>query len=333
MKKFFSLIAAVLFAGSMMAIDFTLSSAAEVTKSGVTVTFDKGDGNNAPAWYDNGLRLYASNTVTISSESTITGITFNWEKQGTKAFNTATASVGEYSHPSAAGNGVWTGSANEVTFTLGASGQLLLNTFSVTIDGEEGGEGGEGGEEEEDEVCSVSGTGTWAFVEAYYDFYNDGSVDINLFTTAGWYFDEEGNLYGEGAGAAVVFDIIPEDQSDLAGTYTVANDKLDPNYCYIVEYASADDEEGTSHEIVDGSVVISLNTEGTAYNLVYSLKFDDESEASGVVEGLCLIGGEGEEQAVANVAADNKTVKVLRNGQLIIKKNGAEYDAAGKIVK
>ena len=332
MKKFFSLIAAVLFAGSMMAIDFTLSSAASVTKEGVTVTFDKASGSAAPAWYDNGLRLYAKNTVTISSESTITGITFNWEKQGSKAFATATASVGSYSHPSAAGDGVWSGSANEVTFTLGDAGQLQLNTFSVTIDGE-GGEGGESGEEEEDEVCSVSGTGAWAFVEAYYDFYNDGSVDINLFTTAGWYFDEEGNLYGEGAGAVVVFDILPQDQSDLVGTYSVANGKLDPEYCYIAEYASADDE-GTTHEIVDGTVIIALNDEGTAYNLVYNLTLDDESEATGTVVGLCLIdGGEGETSAVANVAADNKTVKILRNGQLIIKKNGAEYDAAGKIVK
>ena len=136
MRKIFSLFAAVLFAGSMMAIDFTLSSAAPVTKEGVTVTFSQGAGSNAPAWYDNGLRLYANNEVTVSSESNITGITFNWQKQGQKAFNTATASTGEYTHPSAAGEGVWTGSAASVTFTLGATGQLLLNTFSVTVGGE-----------------------------------------------------------------------------------------------------------------------------------------------------------------------------------------------------
>lgn len=136
MRKIFSLFAAVLFAGSMMAIDFTLSGAAPVTKEGVTVTFSQGAGSNAPAWYDNGLRLYANNEVTVSGESNITGITFNWQKQGQKAFNTATASTGEYTHPSAAGEGVWTGSATSVTFTLGATGQLLLNTFSVTVGGE-----------------------------------------------------------------------------------------------------------------------------------------------------------------------------------------------------
>ncbi|MBQ7530396.1 MAG: hypothetical protein IJT12_01645 [Paludibacteraceae bacterium] len=146
MKKIFSLFAAVLFAGSMMAIDFTLTSASSVTKDGVTVTFAKGDGNNDPAWYDNGLRLYASNTVTVASATPITAITFNWEKQGQKAFNTATASTGSYTHPTEPGQGTWTGSATSVTFTLGATGQLQLNTFSVIV-GEGGGEGGQGGGE------------------------------------------------------------------------------------------------------------------------------------------------------------------------------------------
>ncbi len=138
MKKFFSLIAAVLFAGSMMAIDFTLSSAEAVEKDGVTVTFDKGAGSSVPAWYDNGLRLYAKNTVTITSTSPITAISFNWQKQGSKPFSTATASVGDYTHPEEPGEGKWTGSATTVTFTLGDAGQLLLKTFSVTL-GEGGG--------------------------------------------------------------------------------------------------------------------------------------------------------------------------------------------------
>ena len=135
MRKLFSLLTAILFAGSMMAVDFTLSSADEVTQDGVTVTFDKASGGTAPTWYSAGLRLYASNTVTITSTTPMTEITFNWEKQGSKAFNTATASEGSYTHPSAAGEGKWTGSATSVTFTIGASGQLQLNTFSVTLDG------------------------------------------------------------------------------------------------------------------------------------------------------------------------------------------------------
>lgn len=119
--------------GTAWAEDFTLSSANEVTQNGITISFAKGSGGTAPAWYSAGLRLYASNTITISSSNTITGITFNWEKQGSKAFASATANVGTYSHPTAAGTGTWTGSANEVVFTIGSSGQLQLNTLSVTV--------------------------------------------------------------------------------------------------------------------------------------------------------------------------------------------------------
>jgi len=117
--------------------EFTLSSALDVEVDGVTASFAKGSGSSAPAWYDNGLRLYVSNTITISSESTITGVTFNWEKQGSKAFNTVTANVGNYTHPSSAGVGTWSGEANEIVFTCGTTSkaQLQLNTFSVTYSG------------------------------------------------------------------------------------------------------------------------------------------------------------------------------------------------------
>ena len=117
--------------------EFTLSSASDVEVDGVTASFATGSGSSAPAWYDNGLRLYVSNTITISSESTITGVTFNWEKQGSKTFNTVTANVGNYTHPSSAGEGTWSGEANEIVFTCGTTSkaQLQLNTFNVTYSG------------------------------------------------------------------------------------------------------------------------------------------------------------------------------------------------------
>lgn len=118
--------------GNAWATDFTLTSAESVSKDGITITFATGSGSTAPKWYDAGLRLYASNTVTISSTNNITSITFNWEKQGSKAFASATASTGSYTHPSSTGTGTWAGSAKSVTFTLGGSGQLQLNTLSVT---------------------------------------------------------------------------------------------------------------------------------------------------------------------------------------------------------
>lgn len=130
------LLCALITGTSAWATDFTLSSADEVTKEGITVSFNIGDGTNAPTWYDAGLRLYANNTITISlTEGNIAAISFNWEKQGNKTFASVTASEGNYSHPSNTGSGTWTGSAQSVTFTLGNSGQLQLNTLSVTLAG------------------------------------------------------------------------------------------------------------------------------------------------------------------------------------------------------
>lgn len=114
---------------------FTLNSADAVSKLGINVSFDKASGQNVPAWYDAGLRLYANNQVHVSSNNEIRKIEFDWEKQGKKDFATLTVDVGEYTHPTGPGVGTWTGEENEIIFTLGTSGQLQLNTFKVTAYG------------------------------------------------------------------------------------------------------------------------------------------------------------------------------------------------------
>lgn len=139
MKKILLFASAVLFSMMSFAVDITITSADAVNQDGVKIVFDKANGQNAPAWYAKGLRLYAKNTVTISANSNITEITFNWEKQGSKDFAKLTANVGNYSHPSSTGAGTWTGSAKEIVFTVGEKGQLQLNTLSV-FTGEGGGE-------------------------------------------------------------------------------------------------------------------------------------------------------------------------------------------------
>ena len=134
-KTVLLLCALIVGSGSVWATDFTLSSASSVTIDNITVSFAKGSGSTAPTWYGAGLRLYASNTVTITSTAEkIAAITFNWEKQGNKAFASATASTGSYTHPNNTGKGNWSGSTASVTFTLGSSGQLQLNTLSVTLE-------------------------------------------------------------------------------------------------------------------------------------------------------------------------------------------------------
>lgn len=135
MKKILLFASAMLISAMSFATDITITSANKVTKDGITISFAKADGANSPAWFEKGLRLYAENTVTITANSDITSITFNWEKQGSKDFASLKANVGSYSHPSSAGQGTWTGSARKVVFTLGSKGQLQLNTLSVITTG------------------------------------------------------------------------------------------------------------------------------------------------------------------------------------------------------
>ncbi len=116
----------------------TLTSADSVTTDdGLTVTFAKNTGSNAPAWYAAGLRLYQGNTLTFDASSNITSVTFIWEKQGNKNFATVKADVGTYSHPTAAGEGVWSGSSNKIVFTLSSSAQLQLNKFYYVLEASE----------------------------------------------------------------------------------------------------------------------------------------------------------------------------------------------------
>lgn len=113
----------------------TIDNASTNTDGTVTVAISKASGSSAPITGDYGVRLYANNTVTISSSSTITALTIPWTKNSKKGFATVTADVGTYSHPSAAGNGTWSGSANTVVLTVGSSGQIQFNAVNYTVGG------------------------------------------------------------------------------------------------------------------------------------------------------------------------------------------------------
>ena len=79
--------------------------------SNVSGVFDKGTNTNAPKYYTNGssIRCYGGNTITVSSESTLTSISITFGSGD--GSNAITTDVGTYE------SGTWTGSANSVTFT------------------------------------------------------------------------------------------------------------------------------------------------------------------------------------------------------------------------
>lgn len=123
--------------GAETTLDFTdqgyanQTAVTSLTINAVTVTFSKGTNNNyPPKYYSSGtaVRVYGGNTFTISSDNTITQITITFgSSDGT---NEITTDSGDYS------DGTWTGSANEITFTIGgSSGNRRIQSITVTSAG------------------------------------------------------------------------------------------------------------------------------------------------------------------------------------------------------
>lgn len=127
--------------GEVMPISFSITGA--TVKSG-TVTFKaaKGNGSNDPKVYNNLLRLYAKNTITIEdSANPISKIEIEFVKQGSNTYiETLTAdsgtvvSGGKSKSDKTPVTDTWTTSTTptkKVVFTLGTSGQRVIKSVKV----------------------------------------------------------------------------------------------------------------------------------------------------------------------------------------------------------
>lgn len=106
------------------------------TENGITIVQEKGAGSSAPnSSYKTAstMRLYQGNTLTFSSENTITQIEF--VTKSTNYGKTATVDVGTLTNPKTSGCTItWTGSENLITITNGTgSGGSQLQTSKITI--------------------------------------------------------------------------------------------------------------------------------------------------------------------------------------------------------
>lgn len=113
-------------------------NATSVTSNGVTVTCANTSGT-APADQGDYIRLYANNTVTISSNSkNIVAMTIGWSKNPNKTYASASANCGEYNDPSSSGStvvyGNWSGSSKTIVFTIASSGQKQIHSVEVTFE-------------------------------------------------------------------------------------------------------------------------------------------------------------------------------------------------------
>ena len=140
MKKLFSLIAAVLFAGSMMAVDVVFSSVdfngkgtsgtgseVTVTKDGVTFTCDKAFGDQY------GVRCYKGAVVTISSEQQIGKIVYEFATVSGKYYN------GGLEEEIVVDAKSWTATLesqarmNKISIYLGNSGEIVEVFDTLTV--------------------------------------------------------------------------------------------------------------------------------------------------------------------------------------------------------
>ena len=130
-------------------IDFTAkgyanqASVTKVEQDGITVTFDKGTNSNAPKYYTSGtaVRLYGGGTMKVSTSSTIQSIVVTFGSSDKT--NVITTDNGTWDETT----DTWTGSASEVTFSVGGTkdhrrfSKLVITTGAVaavskpTIDG------------------------------------------------------------------------------------------------------------------------------------------------------------------------------------------------------
>ncbi len=124
----------------------------DVSKDGVTITFDKGAGSSDPKYYTTGsaIRVYGSNTVTFSASAPITLI---------KVTYSAADFVGNFSADSGTYTlsdtvATWTGSANTVVWTNNIQkGNARFQKIEVTF-------GGEGGNTEPEPTATATGSTT-----------------------------------------------------------------------------------------------------------------------------------------------------------------------------
>jgi hypothetical protein len=138
-KRFTFLLAALLLSGltwAQTAINWIASEQgytnAQVIESvsfdnNVSGTFNKGTNSNAPKYYDTGaaIRCYGGNYFTITSDYDLTQISLGFASGG--GTNAITTNTGTYE------NGIWTGNATEVTFTIGgSSGHRRIASFEIT---------------------------------------------------------------------------------------------------------------------------------------------------------------------------------------------------------
>lgn len=143
----FAFVSSVSSYASTVRFDFTTGytdqqKVSTVTNGPVTVSFGQGASNNAPVWLvsTSCLRLYAKNTMSVSSSAAITGLTITFSEEartftnGTKA--APTVSAGTYTETGVTGTWAPNGATAFNLTAGGTSGHARITAVTVEVEGE-----------------------------------------------------------------------------------------------------------------------------------------------------------------------------------------------------
>lgn len=354
MKKITSLFAALMAVVAVNAATVTFGSAdlstSAMTKSGVTVTPAKENGQTAPAINTfegvNTLRVYAKGSLTFDAGTAkITSITLklNSSTNG-KRLTTMTSDAGEVT---VTGDPDWTATwtnagVNKVVFTVGdkatlgsegdtKAGQIHIMEIIVVTDGEGGG---------------IDPTPTEKVLEANYG----QAVYMSQYSEEGahnWEIDLVDDIDGENYNSWLYLDIYTTSATKLNGTYSTENGTLGVEYSGIdlvteeKELASAEltlaytgDENGYQ---IYKALFKGTDTEGTIWSMdasvpmiAVSVIFDTETGDPISQEPIQL--EDAPQTSVENVS-EALDIRVV-DGSIMINTNEevAIYNVEGKIL-
>lgn len=179
--------------------------------------------------------------------------------------------------------------------------------------------------------CEVTVTGDFDDVvhsqinTAQFSLY--GRIDLGFFTDEYIYFDEEGQLVTENnaTGKAYIVSIYPERLNSLYGMY----DLDDESGIIIVE----DGDIKSFDKCISGDVIIDVNEEKTAYAVVCTMKMSATETLTGVISDVCADEIDPSQDIDRiNQEPKAKSDKFIRDGQLLIIRDGKTYNAQGALI-
>lgn len=338
MKKILSLLAAVLFAGSMMAdqVTVTASNFTATTESAFSKVIEGVKFSCSTGTVGSELRIFAGQTLTISvgEGGSISKIDFTSTANGSAKYGLGKfAALDGFTYDANATTGSWTGNATEVTFNASAQvrlTQIVVTYVRGTVDPEEDEEGGDDSDLSYDYEPSATTVNIALNYMKYVDYTaSDGVVllvlgdEEDLNEAPNW---AELSFNATSFSGSIPAGTYPINDTDAAGTFTSSpggNDDYDyPSYLGI----DAGDGYYDPYYLMSGNVIIAADGSITVNATSYK----------GSTVTITCTGQEGtvdDEQGIENVVLEDSARKVMVDGAMYIIRDKKMYNAQGAQVK